>query len=68
MRKLVVVGLAAVLGRRACAAWLAPSWAGQHDECPADRRYLTPAILTLNEALPEIDIVESAAARQISLG
>ena len=30
--------------------------AEQHDEWAVGRRYLTPAILTLNEALPEADL------------
>ena len=36
--------------------------AEQHDEWAVGRRYLTPAILTFNEALPEADIAESTAA------
>ena len=36
--------------------------AEQHDEWTVGRRYLTPAILTLNEALPEADLAEATAA------
>ena len=36
--------------------------AEQHDEWAVGRRYLTPAILTLNEALPEADLAEATAA------
>ena len=34
----------------------------QHDEWAVGRRYLTPAILTFNEALPEADVAEDTAA------
>ena len=34
----------------------------QHDEWVVGRRYLTPAILTFNEALPEADLAEATAA------
>ena len=33
--------------------------AEQHDEWAVGRRYLTPAILILNEALPEADLAEA---------
>ena len=36
--------------------------AEQHDEWAVGRRYLTPAILILNEALPEVDLAEATAA------
>ena len=36
--------------------------AEQHDEWAVGRRYLTPAILILNEALPEADLAEPTAA------
>ncbi len=36
--------------------------AEQHDEWAVGRRYLTPAILILNEALPEADLAEATAA------
>ena len=36
--------------------------AEQHDEWVVGRRYLTPAILTFNEALPEADLAEATAA------
>ena len=36
--------------------------AEQHDEWAVGRRYLTPAILTFNEALPEADLAEATAA------
>ena len=36
--------------------------AEQHDEWAVGRRYLTPAFLTLNEALPEVDLAEATAA------
>ena len=36
--------------------------AEQHDEWAVGRRYLTPAMLTLNEALPEADLAEATAA------
>ena len=36
--------------------------AEQHDEWAVGRRYLTPAILTFNEALPEADVAEDTAA------
>ena len=36
--------------------------AKQHDEWAVGRRYLTPAILTLNEALPEADLADATAA------
>ena len=36
--------------------------AEQHDEWAVGHRYLTPAILTLNEALPEADLAEATAA------
>ena len=36
--------------------------AEQHDEWAVGRRYLTPAILTLNEALPEADLADATAA------
>ena len=36
--------------------------AEQHDEWAVGRRYLTPVILTLNEALPEADLAEATAA------
>ena len=36
--------------------------AEQHDEWTVGRRYLTPAFLTLNEALPEADLAEATAA------
>ena len=36
--------------------------AEQHDEWTVGRRYLTPAILTLNEALPEAGLAEATAA------
>ena len=34
----------------------------QHDEWAVGRRYRTPAILILNEALPEADLAEATAA------
>ena len=36
--------------------------AEQHDEWAVGRRYLTPAILILNEDLPEADLAEATAA------
>ena len=45
-----------------CVASLAPSSTEQHDEWAVGRRYLTPAILILNEALPEADLAEATAA------
>ena len=36
--------------------------AEQHDEWAVGRRYLAPAILILNEALPEADLAEATAA------
>ena len=36
--------------------------AEQHDEWAVGRRYLTHAILILNEALPEADLAEATAA------
>ena len=36
--------------------------AEQNDEWVVGRRYLTPAILTFNEALPEADLAEATAA------
>ena len=36
--------------------------AEQHDEWAVGRRYLTPAILILNEALAEADLAEATAA------
>ena len=36
--------------------------AEQHDEWAVGRQYLTPAILALNEALPEADLAEATAA------
>ena len=36
--------------------------AEQHDEWAVGRRYLIPAILTLNEALPEADLADATAA------
>ncbi len=36
--------------------------AEQHDEWAVGRRYLTPAILILNEALPEADLAKATAA------
>ena len=36
--------------------------AEQHDEWAVGRRYLTPAILILNEVLPEADLAEATAA------
>ncbi len=36
--------------------------AEQHDEWVVGRRYLTPTILTFNEALPEADLAEATAA------
>ena len=36
--------------------------AEQHDEWVVGRRYLTPAILTFNEALPEADLAEATTA------
>ena len=36
--------------------------AEQHDEWAVGRRYLTPAFLTLTEALPEADRAEATAA------
>ena len=35
--------------------------AEQHDEWVVGRRYLTPAILTFNEALPEADLAEATS-------
>ena len=36
--------------------------AEQHDEWAAGRRYITPVVLTFNEALPEADLAEATAA------
>ena len=36
--------------------------AEQHDECAVGRRYITPAVLTFNDALPEADLAEATAA------
>ena len=36
--------------------------AEQHDEWAVGRRYITPVVLTLNEALPEADLAEATAA------
>ena len=36
--------------------------AEQHDEWDVGRRYITPVVLTLNEALPEADLAEATAA------
>ena len=36
--------------------------AEQHDEWAVGRRYLTPVVLTFNEALPEADLAEATAA------
>ena len=35
--------------------------AEQHDEWAVGRRYITPVVLTLNEALPEADLAEATA-------
>ena len=42
----------------------APSWSwhGAQAQDYVGRRYLTPAILTFNEALPEADLAEATAA------
>ena len=53
---------ASSLTGRPCAASLAPSWLSSTDEWVVGRRYLTPAILTFNEALPEADLAEATAA------
>ncbi len=34
----------------------------QHDEWAVGRRYITPVVLTFNEALPEADLAEATAA------
>ena len=36
--------------------------AEQHDEWAVGRRYITPVMLTFNEALPEADLAEATAA------
>ena len=36
--------------------------AKQHDEWAVGRRYITPVVLTFNEALPEADLAEATAA------
>ena len=36
--------------------------AEQHDEWAVGRRYITPVVLTLNEALPQADLAEATAA------
>ena len=36
--------------------------AEQHDEWAVGRRYITPVVLTFNEALPEADLVEATVA------
>ena len=36
--------------------------AEQHDEWAVGRRYITPVVLTFNEALPEADLAEATAA------
>ena len=35
--------------------------AEQHDEWAVGRRYITPFVLTFNEALPEADLAEATA-------
>ena len=35
--------------------------AEQHDEWAVGRRYITPVVLTFNEALPEADLAEATA-------
>ena len=45
-----------------CVAWLAPSSLNSTTNGAVGRRYLTPAILILNEALPEADLAEATAA------
>ena len=59
-RRTEVVGI--FLTGRPCAASLAPSLAEQHDEWAVGRRYITPVVLTFNEALPEADLAEATAA------
>ena len=36
--------------------------AEQHDEWAVGRRYITPVVLTFNEALPEANLAEATAA------
>ena len=38
--------------------------AEQHDEWAVGRRYITPVVLTLNEALPEADVAEATPPKQ----
>ena len=42
--------------------------AEQHDEWAVGRRYITPVVLTFNEALPEADLAEATAALTTSTG
>ena len=42
--------------------------AEQHDEWAVGRRYITPVVLTFNEALPEADLAEATAAQTTSTG
>ena len=52
---------ASSLTGRPCAASLAPSWAEQHDEWAVGRRYTTPAVYSIDEALPEADLEKAVA-------